>query len=354
MTAATPPPTRSLVFIVGSPRSGTTWLQTLLGAHPDVVTPQETDVFSTIVAPIQAGWDRQHARSGDPDTTTRPKGLPTLLHEDEFHALVDALVARVVAAMAALEPGATAVVEKSPSHSRHTGLIARYLPDASFVHIVRDGRDVATSLRAAAKGWGRHWAPSDVAPAATLWRDTVLGAREAATTGRYVEVRYEDLRAGDPAPLGRAFAACGLAVDDETCRTLLAEYSLARMAGGDVDSPIALGGAVGTGVGGVREPSGFYGDGRVGGWAETWTRTDRLIFDAVAGDLLIALGYETDHEWAGTAIARRRFAWSVRVRRAIALTGRRIGYHSNLMLRRLPGPPPVGAYDPPPMSGEDR
>ena len=41
-----------LVLLVGAPRSGTTWLQTMLGAHPDVVTPQETDLFSRYLAPL--------------------------------------------------------------------------------------------------------------------------------------------------------------------------------------------------------------------------------------------------------------------------------------------------------------
>jgi hypothetical protein len=340
-------PTPRLVFIVGSPRSGTTWLQTLLGAHPSVVTPQETDVFSSLVAPMQTGWDRQRELAVDTGAAERrAKGLPTLLHDEEFHALVESVVARVVAAMAALDPAATVVVEKSPSHSRHTGLIADYLPDATFVHIIRDGRDVAASLRAAANGWGSHWAPTELKRAALLWRETVLGAREAATTGRYVEVRYEDLRAGEPEPLRRAFAACGLTVDDDACRGLLEEYSLARMADGAVASTIALGGAASAGTSELREPSGFYGEGRVGGWTETWTAKDRLLFDAVAGDLLVALGNEPDHEWAGTAFARRRFAWSVRAQRSVALLGRRIGYRSNLMLRRLPGPRLGGPYDP--------
>jgi hypothetical protein len=232
------------------------------------------------------------------------------------------------------------VLEKSPSHSHHTDLIATYLPEATFVHIVRDGRDVATSLRAAARGWGSNWAPTELKRAATLWHETVTAARRAAGTGRYVEVRYEDLRAGDPEPLRRVFDACGLTVDTDACRALLEKYSLARMADGAVESPIALGGAVGARTAGVREPSGFFGTGSVGGWAATWSPKDRLLFDAVAGDTHVALGYEPDHSWAGTAATRRRYARSVRLRRSVALVGRRIGHRSNLALRRLPGTPP--------------
>ncbi len=36
----------SVVFLVGAPRSGTTWLQHLLGAHPRIATRQETDLLN--------------------------------------------------------------------------------------------------------------------------------------------------------------------------------------------------------------------------------------------------------------------------------------------------------------------
>jgi hypothetical protein len=147
--------------------------------------------------------------------------------------------------------------------------------------------------------------------------------------------------------LREAFGACRLDVDDDACRALLEEYSLTRMAGGEVASPIAVAGAAGDASGSVREPTGFYGEGRVGGWSD-WSASDRLLFDAVAGDLLIELGLEPDHSWAGSASARRRYAWSVRAQRSVALAGRRIGYRSNLMLRRLPGPRPTTPYDPAP------
>ena len=150
------------------------------------------------------------------------------------------VIDRVLDAIRTLDPAATVVVEKSPAHSLHTDLIATYLPDAWFVHIVRDGRDVVSSLRAASQGWGSHWAPAEIKRGARLWRDTVLGARACAATGRYVEIRYEDLRAGEPEPLRRAFGACGLIVDDDRCRELLEEFSLTRMAQGAADSPIAV------------------------------------------------------------------------------------------------------------------
>ena len=74
--------------------------------------------------------------------------------------------------------------------------IGELLSEARFVHLIRDGRDVALSRRA--RGMG---ASKPMADTARLWRKRIEGAREAAKRlrGRYVELRYEDLVA-DPEP----------------------------------------------------------------------------------------------------------------------------------------------------------
>ncbi len=338
---AMPPPESSppkVVFLIGSPRSGTTWLQSLLGAHPDVITPQETDLFSNFVAPLQSWWDQQVALSPDVQQARRGKGLPAVLDDDEYSALLADFIRGVLAAVHALDPSASIIVEKSPSHSRHTDVITRYLPDAAFVHIVRDGRDVVASLQSAARSWGSHWASASVKKSAQLWKETVEGARRASTNDRYTEVRYEDLRAGDPEPLRRAFARCGLDLTREQCADLINEYSLERMASGAATSPIARGGAVGRRQG--TEPAGFYGKGKVGGWAESWSTNDRLLFDAVAGDLLVELGYEPDPSWAASKPRRVWYRTSTRAAAVVGKVGRRIGRRltrsSNRLLNRLP------------------
>lgn len=334
-STATPDGVR-LVFLVGAPRSGTTWLQSLLGADPTVVTPQETDLFSTFVAPLQAAWDEQVGRSADEQRARRTKGLPAVLSDADFEDLMATLIRRVLDRVHDLDPAATVIVEKSPSHSRHVDLIARYLPDAAFVHILRDGRDVAASLQAASKGWGSYWAPAATPRAARAWKESVLGARRAAATGRYTEVRYEDLRAGRTAPLCETFAACGIDLDDARAAGLLAEFSLDRMKDGTAPSTIALGGSMAERHDALREPAGFFGHGDTGGWRATWTDDDRLRFDETAGDLLVDLGYEPDHAWAGTDGERRRFARRGRVSRPLAKLGRRIGRRADRTLARLP------------------
>jgi hypothetical protein len=80
--------------------------------------------------------------------------------------------------------------DKSPLHALHLPVIAAAFPEARFVHLIRDGRDVAVSLRPL---W---FAPGqDMTSLANEWARSVLAARAAgAELGpRYLEVRYEDL-----------------------------------------------------------------------------------------------------------------------------------------------------------------
>jgi hypothetical protein len=117
--------------------------------------------------------------------------------------------------------------------------------------------------------------------------------------------------------LQRAFATCGLEVSIEACSELLTEYALERMAAGETRSPIALGGAARATRSVVEEPDSFFGKGATGGVTEAWPRSDRAVFDAVAGDLLIDLGYEPDHSWAGSVAHRRWYAARMRAHRAL-------------------------------------
>lgn len=323
-----------LVLLVGAPRSGTTWLQTMLGAHSDVVTPQETDLFSRYLQPMLASWSREEAGGAERWARRRYKGLHSVLTDEEFTELGRDLLTTVVARAAALRPGASVVVEKTPSHSRCSEAIARFAPDAVVVHLVRDGRDAAASMVAASRSWGGWWAPRTAARAGAVWREHVEGARRCAATNPYLELRYEDLRRDGAAALAAVFAHCGLATDEATCAGWLEAYSLDHMTAGE--GTIVIGGAFAEAAARRTEPEGFFGRGDRGAWGDAWTTEDRLGFDAVAGDLLVELGYTGDHAWAGDDRARSRYARSVARRRRFAGRLVRVGLRGEAIERRLP------------------
>lgn len=323
-----------LVLLVGAPRSGTTWLQTMLGAHPAVATPQETDVFSRFLQPLLDSWTREVRGGPDGWAKRRYKGLHSVLTDAEFRAIGSGMLDEVVDRAAALKPGATVVVEKTPSHSTCAPAIAAFAPDAVVVHLVRDGRDAAASLLAAGRSWGGWWAPRTVARAAAMWREHVVGARECAAANPYLELRYEDLRADGPAALQRVFEHCRIPTTPAECAELLDSFTLDRMAAGD--GSIVIGGAFAEAARERSEPEGFFGAGGSGGWRDGWSADDRLTFDAVAGDLLVDLDYVPDHDWAGSTSERRRFERRIARRRRRAAFLGRIGARGEALERTLP------------------
>ncbi len=283
----------SPVFVIGAPRSGTTWLQRLLATPPQIVSGQETNLFDKYIEPLDAMFARQVRQLR---TLPRVKGLPTLLSQDYFDGLMRTLVQQTYAELGRRKPSATVVVDKNPAHTLHVPRIRRLLPRARFVHIVRDGRDVAASMVAASSGWGSYWAPSRVAAAADWWRVHVVAARQAGyDDGSFLEISYEDLRAHGPATLRRVFDFVGVPVSEAEAVDLLARQSRP-----DEPDPLIWGGEVLTLNDGrpPHEPEGFVRFGGGSGWQQGWSPVDRAGFDAVAGELLVELGYAPDRSWA--------------------------------------------------------
>jgi hypothetical protein len=325
-----------LVLLVGAPRSGTTWLQSMLGSHPAVATPQETDLFSRYVAPLAEAWEWQ--RRGGPDAwrERRFKGLPGVLTAEQFEDLVRGVIDTALDGIAKLVPDATVIVEKSPSHSNCANLLATYASQARILHLVRDGRDVAASLMAAGEGWGRGWAPRDLKRAARSWVRHVEGAEHYRKLGFvYRELRYEALAAGDVDTLRTAFELCGLTVTDEECARRYEEHALDSMAAGTSD-PIVVGGEFAAAAADRREPAGFFGAGRSGGWRDAWSADERLLFRAVAGSTLERLGYEANGRWAAGRARAARYRASVAARRAFAGAARRVGRLGDRTAGNLP------------------
>ena len=247
------------IFVVGAPRSGTTWLHQLLAQHPDVVTAGESHVFADGVSHLL----ENHR---DPDPWMH---LSTWLPASELETLVRRLCDGVFESLRqAQDPGASRVLDKSPNARPYAADLARIYPDATFLHIIRDARDMAGSARDL-WGWSERFAAWE--QAATTWVDAVRDNREHLGHLRYLEVRYEDLLADTVPGLTTILDFAGLDHDPDF-----------------VEAVVAFGRAPVN----VR-PS----DTRIG--AGKWQGTDR---DAerrvvrVAGDLLVELGYLTRYE----------------------------------------------------------
>jgi hypothetical protein len=203
--------------------------------------------------------------------------------------------------------------DKTPMYMQNLRLLERLFPDALYVHLIRDGRDAATSFLAMPRGlvtetWMHPRTPADFA---CQWRTEVAAARRLGhrVGARYLEVRYEQLVADAEAALRRICAFAGLKFEP-----VMLDYA------GNVDvsakphqqrlkQPPTKG---------VRD------------WRTQMSSDDVAAFERVAGDLLRELGYETSR---GTDVSgRAQLAWYDM--RALAWRGAGFALRRSFLWRR--------------------
>ncbi len=119
------------VFIVGMPRSGTTLIEQILAAHPQVHGAGERTALGGLFAALGG-------RGGDAAAVERVAQVDG--------AALDTAAADYLAALHALAPTASRIVDKMPGNYRHLGLIALLLPGARIIHCRRDPRDIGLSI----------------------------------------------------------------------------------------------------------------------------------------------------------------------------------------------------------------
>ncbi len=190
-------------FIGGATRSGTTLLRLMLDAHPELAIPSEThfvpDMISRCVdGPVDAdelaALATGHPRWGD-------FGLDAGEYAARVRALEPLTAAEAIRAFYRLYAegqGKARWGDKTPGYIRKTQPIQRVLPEARFIHMIRDGRDVALSLMPL------NFGPSTVTEAAELWVKRVsTGRKQKRSANHYTEVTYEELIADTEATLRR-------------------------------------------------------------------------------------------------------------------------------------------------------
>lgn len=295
---------RTLVFVIGAPRSGTTWIQLLLAQHRGVATTQETHLFERYLAHLDEAWRRERALEVERDIGLRP-----LLSEDGFHTLCRGFAEGVLRRIEGEEEGKRVIVEKTPGHALSAPFIHALFPEAHFVHVIRDPRAVVSSLLRAGSGWGSRWAPRGPATAAGVWRTHVeAGLAIPELTERYHEVRYEQLHENGVERLGRLLESIGLSADAEFCERAFEACSIDRLKRGVGEARIPWA---------RREPEGFYGEGRPEGWRGELSRRQLRVVEYVAGETMNRAGYDRVTRGTAKPLAVRRLEALERLRGAL-------------------------------------
>lgn len=277
-------------FIIGVGRSGTTLLRLMLDAHPELAIPPETHFLHRL---------HPESQLGAADFMT----IVTQAHTwGDFHMVPEALAAALPVPFdlsAAIRTfydryawcqGKPRWGDKTPYYAECMSHIYRLLPESRFIHIIRDGRDVALSYRDKWFGPGK-----DLREAAGFWRGRIERARDQAhglPAQTYLEIRYEDLVHEPRLTLERIAAHCDLAFDPAmldyhlTAAGRLDEIQDHRNGAGEIAVPRDRHLAIHRNTCQPPDPT------QIGKWRQVFSVSERAIFAEEAGDLLLSLGYE--------------------------------------------------------------
>lgn len=287
-------------FVVGVGRSGTTLLRMMLDAHPDLAIPPETHfvpqfiqasgrlLFNPRVATRTIVED-QHRRWDD--FGLEPGELRAELDTLKPFDTADAL--RAFYGLYARRHGKQRWGDKTPDYVRKMKKIQNTLPEARFIHVIRDGRDAGLSQNARIARRGKS--PVKPKEMARRWRKRIIKSRiDAEEVEGYIEVRYEDLVLDTETVLRRICEHVELDFDPAMLTYHeRAEERLQEMAGalpakkgrpereaGERVAAHAL----------TMEPP---SKDRVDVWKRDMSAEENAEFEEAAGHILDELGYET-------------------------------------------------------------
>jgi hypothetical protein len=269
---------KRLVFLVGVPRSGTTWLQLMLASSSLVATVNETHLFSGYLSSLFTEWT---FRQRD----TRPIGLHEFIDEEEFLGMVRSFACSVIMKILAKKTSARVILEKTPRHLKSWADILKVFPDAYFLHLVRDPRSVVSSLISASQSWGRGWGSVDEVEWCERWiEDITLAQQLRQATDHYMQVRYEDLMDTNvQAPILRSvFLWLGIQTGLRDCLQIIADHSIENLKQSKVE----------TAMWNLRaEPAGFFRLGELDSWKKDLTVRRVHLIERRCAKLMVEFGY---------------------------------------------------------------
>ena len=284
-------------FIVGATRSGTTLLRLMLDAHPRMAIPSETHFIPDLikayrlespsperlceVVTAHRRWGDFHLDAGE--LLERFRAIDSINPGDAIRAFFELYAER---------QGKSRWGDKTPGYVREMHRIESVLPEARFVHLIRDGRDVALSVL------GMNWGPSTVPEAAFRWKKRILRAREQVPRiGHYIELRYEDLVRDPEGTLLRVCEFTELDYDEAMLRYHERAPKRLQEKARDLDrgpdkAPQRADARMESHALATEPPT----PERIERWRTEMSAEDRAVYEDLAGDLLADLGYEVERD----------------------------------------------------------
>jgi Sulfotransferase domain. len=277
---------RNVFFACGAPKSGTTWLQRVLDAHPEVVCSGEghfIDQFSTPLAQVVRNYNQKLQLVNRRVYEGKPYYSP--IDQSEFDDLVRIFIRRRMEARAT-DPRVRWIGDKTPAYATYLKRLTGLFPEAKFFEIIRDPRDAAVSRLYHARRAGLPHADAPHTPealeffraGAQQWRSNVAPVREFARQhpGRLITVLYETMIDDPAGEARRLFGFLGVSCDDAVIGQVTGASSFEALTGRKR---------------GQEDPNSFVRKGVVGDWVGKLPQPALDAIEEVCGPLMRELGY---------------------------------------------------------------
>ena len=274
-----------IFFVCGAPKTGTTWLQKALNAHPAIVCAGEGHFIDRFAAELAPLFKRYLGHQAVVDRNVY-EGNGFYRHDRyaDFDLLLRVFVLNAFSRVE--RPSGTLWVgDKTPANVRHLDVLHRLFPEAKFIHMMRDGRDTLVSTLKHAERVTRDQAELDELVSSNLrsyclrWVEAVEASERFAAghPGAIHTVRYEDLKSDFPTAFGSVLRFLGADAGEDAVSHCMDESSFKRLSGGREP--------------GQEDASKFVRKGIVGDWKGALSPEQLAVFMEVAGSWLARLGY---------------------------------------------------------------
>jgi len=276
---------KQLFFIGGAQKSGTTWLQHLLDSHPAIVCSGEGHFADAIAVPLGhtlEAYNRRQDLIAERVYENKPFYTPYTVEEYKF---MSQMLTALMMSRRGISDDIQCIGDKTPINIMHLPLLVEIFPDAKFVHIIRDGRDVVVSIVKHAqrvlkeKGEADWTFENKTGEFAEKWASYVEQGLAFAKKypNNYWEVRYEDLKKEPEKTLASLLKFLGVDNKRSICKKCLQTADFKRLSGGRKP--------------GEEDPNSFFRKGIVGDWQNHLDENTQRAFLTKAGTLLGRLGY---------------------------------------------------------------
>ncbi|MDX2369619.1 MAG: sulfotransferase [Colwellia sp.] len=184
------------IFIVGCPRSGTTLLQSLLLKHNEITSFPESHFFSKSFLGKRANkYPTLYSNY------TLYKWVDSIKQNNIFLDFRisfsrDSVVKKFISQLDiyTINQNKSVWIEKTPNHLHAIDIIEKYMPDAIFIHLIRDPKDNVASLYEATNKYTEHWNQQyTISEAVDRYNQDVAISKQYKDKNNHLIIKYEDL-----------------------------------------------------------------------------------------------------------------------------------------------------------------